>query len=83
MDEARKTVTQLKLAFPVACQLDCYQTAEITGSFYDEKGKFLHATGFIIRPVGTVEAAVYSTGPIGRFTASDCISLIDYKVKNP
>ncbi len=44
------------------------------GHWYDPGKKFLHATGFIVKPDGVVAPAVYSTGPIGRFTHAHACS---------
>ncbi len=61
--------------------MDAKEFAGMTGAFFDDQKGFIHATAFIIRPDGTIENAVYSTGPIGRFTATDTIMLIDYRKK--
>ena len=71
-------IERRKLTFPLAYGMDARRFADMTGAFYDDKKLFLHATGFIIRPDGTVEGAVYSTGPIGRLVAADTLMLIDY-----
>lgn len=78
LEDAQKMVERRKLTFPVAYGMDAKGFADMTGAFYDEKKLFLHATGFIIRPDGTIEGAVYSTGPIGRLAAADTLMLIDY-----
>jgi peroxiredoxin len=78
LEDAQKMVERNKLTFPVAYGMDAKKFAGMTGAFYDEKKLFLHATGFIIKPDGTIEGAVYSTGPIGRLVAADTLLLIDY-----
>ncbi len=78
LEDAQKMVERRKLTFPLAYGMDAKKFAGMTGAFYDEKKLFLHATGFIIRPDGTIEGAVYSTGPIGRLVAADALMLIDY-----
>ena len=78
LENAQKMVERNKLTFPVAYGMDAKKFAGMTGAFYDEKKLFLHATGFIIKPDGTIEGAVYSTGPIGRLVAADTLLLIDY-----
>lgn len=78
LENAQKMVERHKLTFPLAYGMDAKGFANMTGAFYDEKKLFLHATGFIIRPDGTIEGAVYSTGPIGRLVAADTLMLIDY-----
>jgi peroxiredoxin len=78
LENAQKMVERRKLTFPLAYGMDAKEFAGMTGAFYDDKKLFIHATGFIIRPDGTVEGAVYSTGPIGRLVAADTLMLIDY-----
>ena len=78
LEDAQKMVERRKLTFPVAYGMDAKRFAGMTGAFYDDKKLFLHATGFIIRPDGIIEGAVYSTGPIGRLVAADTLMLIDY-----
>ncbi|MGD0238093.1 MAG: peroxiredoxin, partial [Syntrophorhabdales bacterium] len=52
-----------------------------TGAFYEGKEGYLHATGFVINPEGTIVNAVYSTMAIGRLVAKDCLGLIRYLMK--
>ena len=40
---------------------------------------FLHATGFIVDPEGNVVTSVYSSGPIGRFTANDVLKWVWFR----
>jgi len=51
----------------------------MTGAFFQPEKSFLHATGFIIDPQGKVVVAVYSSGPIGRLTATDCLALLKHR----
>ncbi|MGA3208505.1 MAG: hypothetical protein ABSE05_11865 [Syntrophales bacterium] len=53
----------------------------MTGAFFDDVRIFVHATGFILRPDGKVDEAVYSTGPIGRFASVDAPFIIEYRIK--
>lgn len=78
LDDARKTVARHGLGFPVGYGLDAAGFAEQTGAFWDEAKGYVHATGFVLRPDGRVAAAVYSTGPIGRYVAADVVGLIRY-----
>lgn len=81
VDKAKETVEKYKLTFDLACQLNVKKLSEKTGAFYDEKNGFAQGAGFIIDPEGKVADAVYSTGPIGRYTASECLGMIDFFVK--
>ncbi len=76
--DAEKTVADQGLSFAVGHGLDAEEIANRYGGFYDIEKKFLHATGFLIRPDGSVCNAVYSTGSIGRLTAADSLRLIDH-----
>jgi hypothetical protein len=49
-----------------------------TGAYYNKEKKFLHATGFLVRPDNTVEVACYSSGTIGRFVAQDVLALVTF-----
>lgn len=78
LEDAIKTAGDLNLSFPVGYGLDAKEFSEATGAFWEEKRNIIHATEFIINPEGEVAYAVYSTGPIGRYKADDCIRLIDF-----
>jgi len=81
LEDARKSVERKKLTFPIAYGLDARAFAAMTGAFFNDVRGYLQATGFILKPDGKVEQALYSTGPIGRFTPADVLSLIDYRIK--
>jgi hypothetical protein len=67
----------------VAYGLAAREVSRVTGTFYDRDKKFLHATGFLIRPDNTIEVACYSSGPIGRLSPKDVLRLVKfYKGKN-
>lgn len=78
---AESTVDAKGLDFPVGYGLEAEAISRLTGAFYEGEKKFLHATGFIFDRKGTIRVAVYSTGPIGRLTAEDCLELIEYLQK--
>ena len=75
-EDARKTVRELNLSYPVAYDLSAPEISGLTGAFYEADKNFVHATGFMLKPDGTVAGAVYSTGPIGRYTAADALDLV-------
>ncbi len=76
IEEARKTVTNQKLTYPVAYGLDYEDISRRTGAFIEHERKILHATGFVLKPDLTIQVAAYSTGPIGRLTPNDVTSLV-------
>lgn len=65
-----------KVTFPLVYGLDPELVAKSIGAYYEPARGILHATGFILRPDRMVQAACYSTGPIGRLTAADTVSLL-------
>ena len=77
MEDAQKTVDAQKLTYPIAYGLSGSTLGESLGLYYHPKG-FIHATGFIIKPDGTVCVAVYGTGAIGRLSAKDTLMVIDF-----
>lgn len=83
MEKAKETVERIGLTYPVGYGMDAETISRITGAYYDINRKFIHATGFLIRPDNTIEVACYSSGPIGRFVAQDVLRLVRfYKNKN-
>lgn len=80
--EARKTVKDLGLSFPVAHGLDLEETGRILGGFYQQEKEYLQPSGFVIRPDGTLEVASYSSGPIGRLKAANVLALVRYYKQN-
>jgi peroxiredoxin len=74
-------VTGLRLHYVKAlAELDGPAVAESTGAFLQTGERtFLHATGFLLNPTGAIANAVYSTGPIGRFTANDVLKKVAFE----
>lgn len=70
-EEARTTIATLGLTMPVAHGLDAAAFAEAHGGFYNAAEKYLHASNFAMKADGTIVAAVYATGPRGRFNTAD------------
>ena len=56
---------------------DAPQLGALTGAFWEDKRRCLQATGFIIKADGTVAQALYSTGPIGRYTAAEALKILE------
>ena len=81
LEDARKCRETNGLTYPLGYGLDAREVAAATGAFFEEKRGILHATSFVVAPDGTVANASYSTGPIGRLIAKDCIGLIDFRTK--
>jgi peroxiredoxin len=83
LEDALATASRHDLTFPVAYGLDAQVVAAQTGAYWEDKRGFLHATGFIVAPNGMVAAAVYSTGPVGRYTAQDALAWTKARAKIP
>jgi len=69
--EARETVSLLGLTLPVAYGLDGAEFARVHGGFFHAAENYLHASNFAMKPDGTIVAAVYASGPRGRFNTAD------------
>lgn len=80
-EEAANTVSELGLRYPVGWGLNPADFAETHRAYYSDDGTYLHATGFLLDPNGKVDIAVYSSGAIGRLTATDSLSILDYRLK--
>jgi hypothetical protein len=51
------------------------------GGYINEEPLFLHPSGFILRPNGTIVLLVQSSGAIGRLVANDTVGLIQHYQK--
>ncbi len=61
-------------------ELDAPTVSADTGAPYQAGDRvFLHGTGWLINPDGEIAQSLYSTGPIGRFTASDVIRKVMFE----
>ena len=60
--------------------LDGHAVATSTGAALQTGDRtFLHATGFLLEPEGSIVNSVYSSGPIGRFTANDILKKVAFE----
>ena len=78
LEDTRHMVQETGVTFPVAYGLDPERISELTGAFWETRRRILHATGFLMKPDGTLAHAVYAAGPIGRYTASDVIQNVKF-----
>ena len=62
----------------MAYGLEAPRDAEKIGAFWDERRKIIHATDFVLDADKKVVDASYSIGPIGRITAADALSRIQF-----
>lgn len=82
IEKARETVERYNISYLIGYGLDVRDVSGKTGAFYDEKDRYLHATGFIMDTDGRIANGVYSTLSIGRLVPRDCIGLIEHLRKN-
>jgi alkyl hydroperoxide reductase subunit AhpC len=78
VEYALETINRYKISFRVGYGLKAEEVSARTGAFYEKEKGYIHATGYIVNPEGTVVNGVYSTQSVGRFVARDCLALIDY-----
>lgn len=83
VDSIDKTATLkqgLHVGFPMLAEVDAEATAAALGSFVQTGERtFLHATGFLLKPDGTIDTAVYATGPIGRLNPSEVLRMVAFR----
>ena len=77
VDKVAKLKEGLHVGYPMFGEIDAAAVAEATGAFIESGDHtFMHATGFLLAPDGTVSRAVYSNGPIGRFNSSEILRTV-------
>jgi len=78
IDEVQRLNDGLRLRFvQLVGEIDGPAVADATGAALQTGDRtFLHATGFLLDPSGAVVNSVYSSGPIGRFTANDILKKV-------
>lgn len=78
VEKAREMVEDHGLDFPVGYDLDPETARERLGARIDEEGGFVHATGFLLRPSGSLVRSVYATGAVGRLTPIDIVESVRF-----
>jgi peroxiredoxin len=79
---ARKTVEELRIPFPVACEADVPGVAKALECYTDPLMTFFQSTGFVLDPEGSILLAVYSSGPIGRLSPTDVMGFVNRRRNN-
>ncbi len=81
IDQVKSLAEGLRIRYvQMAGELDGPAVAQATGAALQTGDKtFLHATGFLLDPSGAVVNSVYSSGPIGRFTANDILKKVVFE----
>ncbi len=73
-ESVRELRSGLHVGFSMWGELDAATVSADTGAPYHDGDKvFLHGSGWLINPKGEIVQSLISTGPIGRFTASDIL----------
>ncbi len=79
LEETQRMVRELALGFPVLSELDAAGITEKTGIYVSPQDPaFFQASGYVLRPDGTVSVAVYSTGAIGRLEPEKTLAHIKH-----
>ena len=80
LDVVQTLRTGLHVGFPMWGELDAIQVSADTGApYHDGEKRYLHGTGWLVNPDGEIVQSLYSTGPIGRLTASDIIRKVQFE----
>lgn len=77
-EEARGTVERLGLEFAVLYGLDADAVSRAIGCYTGtRKGRpHIQPAAFVLRTDGSIAYAVYSSGKVGRLTATDAITIV-------
>jgi len=77
-ENARRTVESLGLSFPVLYGLDAGSISRTIGCYSgSHQGRpHIQPTAFILGRDGVIAHTVYSSGKVGRLTASDALTII-------
>ena len=63
-EDAQTMVDRHQLSFPVLYGLDAADTMATIGGYINQEPLYLHPSGFILRPDGTIVMLVQSSGAI-------------------
>ncbi len=77
-EDAKKMVDRHELTYPVLYGLDAQETMATIGGYVNDEPRYLHPSGFVLRPDATIVLLVQSSGAIGRLVATDTIGLVQY-----
>lgn len=77
-EEAAATAKQLGLEFPLGYGLDVDAVSLTIGCYTGkhESRPHLQPAAFVLAPDGSILHSVYSSGKVGRLTASDALTLL-------
>ena len=80
--EASETARSLGLEYDVGHDLDPGHASRVIGCYpgIREGRAHVQPAGFVLGPEGTIVHAVYSSGKVGRLTASDALTIVREKL---
>ena len=82
---AREMTEQVDVRIPIIYGLDPFDLHERLGiNIYEGalRPPHFHASAFILKPDGTVGAAVYASGPVGRLEPEATLGHLAFRMKN-
>ena len=83
IDNVAELRAGLHVGYRMYGEVDAREIATTTGAHIhegDDGRVYTHATGFLLDPEGIVVNAVYSTGPIGRFWATEVLRKVRFEI---
>lgn len=80
-EDARGTVDDLDIDYPVGYDLDRDAVSEAIGAYTNDDPPHLQPADFVLSPDGTIALAVYSSGAVGRLHADEAVEEIEFLQK--
>ena len=78
LEEAKATVEKHNVTFPVIYGMDGPKTAELLGSYYEERRNIIQPTAFLLGPDKKIMTYTLTSGPVGRLSAEDVVRLVKF-----
>ena len=66
------------VTFPVIYGMDGPKTAELLGSFYEERRNIIQPTAFLLNPGKKIMNYTLTSGPVGRLSAEDVVRVVKF-----
>ncbi|HUY07065.1 MAG TPA: redoxin domain-containing protein [Acidimicrobiales bacterium] len=73
---AKEMVERHGITFPIGFGIDVEDSSQLLRSYVNDAHRSLESSNFLLSPDGTIELAVYSSGPIGRLVPDDVIDIV-------
>lgn len=77
-EHVREVSERHGLKFPVLYGMDGPKTAELLDAWYEERRNIIQPADFLLLPDRTIGAMSFASGPLGRFTAAEVLSQIQF-----